>query len=114
MRSHPSARWWNGAVTNGTTDDVAPGARCWCRAEGVLWRLVPGSLVVLSPDDGAAPLSLTGPAVEAWDLLDRPLTTSELTEALAEWYGVDPAGIADEVDALVTSLVEQHLVTADR
>ena len=101
-------------MTSGPTSDVSsPGGapRRWRRADDALWRVVPGSLVVLgSAADG--PQLLTGPAVEAWALLAEPRTADELADALAARYEIATAEITGDVTGLVADLADHGLVVS--
>ena len=65
------------------------------RAPGVLWRELPGAVVILQPDDSV--VRLTGPGALLWVMLDHAATIAELEDAFAS----PTASGDDEADAPV-------------
>ncbi len=68
----------------------------WQRAEAVLWRRTLGGFVVF-PLRASAPLELSGPAAEVWQLLARPVTRDELHTEVTDAFG-DGDAVTNQVD----------------
>jgi len=81
---------------------VSEGVR-YRRAPSVLSRTV-GSEVLLTADDSAELRSLDGSAAIVWQFLIGPASAHQLTRLTAEAYGVAPATIAADVEALLADL----------
>jgi hypothetical protein len=85
------------------------------RAPGVLWRELPGAVVILQPDDSV--VRLTGPGALLWVLLDHAATIAELEDAFAgrdSPVGDEPEpapGAGDQIRTYVIELRDLGLVT---
>jgi Coenzyme PQQ synthesis protein D (PqqD) len=76
----------------------------WLRAESTLWRRTLDGVVVL-PFDAPAPLVLRGPAASIWELLEQPMTRSELIDAIVAMYAVERDAVEPDVSGAVATLV---------
>ena len=56
---------------------------------------------------------LNGTASDIWRLADGEHTVAEITNLLANSYGMEPASIAPDVLAVVTQFIEAGLVTRE-
>ena len=74
------------------------------RSPAMLWRNV-GERVVLAPPGGEDFQELSPTAAEAWRLLERPQTLSELVQDVAAAYRVVPDSIAGDIRSLVDDLI---------
>jgi hypothetical protein len=82
------------------------------RADGVLTRRTPRSLVALA-NDSDAPVRLEGAAVAVWDMLHRAVPCSSLVTQAARGVGVHQDQIAEDVAVAVDVLVGLGLVVSD-
>jgi hypothetical protein len=82
----------------------------YCQSPSVLQRRVAREVLVTRVDDGAVD-SLAGPAIDAWQLLERPQTAEQLVASLAERYRVDGERIQQDVASLLQDLVRRQWVT---
>ena len=81
----------------------------WVRSPQVLWRRTTGSVLLLRADGGEA-VSLTGPGVFLWELLEEPLSTDEAVAIVSDAYGVEPVVVAADIDQVLAELVDRGLV----
>jgi Coenzyme PQQ synthesis protein D (PqqD) len=86
-------------------DDADHSDLRWLRAESTLWRRTLDGVVVL-PFDAPEPLVLRGPAASIWELLEQPMTRSELIDAIVTIYAVERDEVDDDVSAAVATLVD--------
>jgi len=77
----------------------------WLRAESTLWRRTLDGVVVL-PFDAPEPLVLRGPAASIWELLEQPMTRSELIDAIVTMYAVGSGEVDADVSGAVATLVD--------
>ena len=66
------------------------------RAPGILWRELPGAVVILQPDDSV--VRLTGPGALLWMMLDHAATIAELEDAFAAPSSLDGGEAQDTID----------------
>jgi hypothetical protein len=78
----------------------------YARSTTALWRRAGGEVLLARPE-GSDVDGLSMPASAAWLLLERPLTLSELTGALAHEFSVGREEIAGHVVELVDQLEER-------
>jgi hypothetical protein len=81
------------------------------RRPDLLSRTAPG-VVVLARVDGTS-VTLTGSGASVWALLDEARTVGDLAADLAAIYHADPSQIADDIEPLLTELVQSGYVDAD-
>jgi hypothetical protein len=74
----------------------------YVRTAAALWRRVGGEVLLAAPE-GSEVERLSLPASAAWQLLDRPRTTAELTELLADEFATP----RDEIGGRVLALLEE-------
>ena len=74
----------------------------WSRAGNVLWRSVPGYLVLAT--DGGTPSEVFGSGSEVWELLQHPVETEALVTALAETYSTTVELVRPAVERLLEQL----------
>jgi hypothetical protein len=79
------------------------------RAPGVLWRDLPGEVLLLD-DSMTTPVAVVGPTAEVWDLLDVPRTVEELVHVLATTHGETEDVVGTGVRATIDELVARGLV----
>ncbi len=79
------------------------------RVEQVLWNVVDGEAVLLNTDSGIY-FGLNKTATALWSLLEVPRTADELMNALASTFGMDYSVVATDVGALVSTMLEKHLI----
>lgn len=58
--------------------------------------------------------SLGGTAAAVWDLLDRPRSIAEITDALSRWYQGPPAQVRQDVVSLIGELQRQRFVQQEQ
>jgi hypothetical protein len=83
----------------------------YCQSPSVLQRQVAREVLITRVDKGAVD-SLAGPAFDAWQLLERPLTAEQLVASLAASYQVDGERIQWDVENLLQDLVQRQWVTS--
>jgi len=83
--------------------------RVWTRVETVLWRRIPGA-VLLFGRDLSEPVAVTGPGADIWALLEQPMTGHDASATLAATYRADEAHVAADVTRLLAQLEERGLV----
>ena len=81
----------------------------WGRTETVLWRRVPGAVLLLGVD-AREPIAVSGPGADLWELLDEPVAESAACAALRTLYDTDEATVAADVRQLLQRLEERGLV----
>jgi hypothetical protein len=69
------------------------------------WRRV-GAELILAPLGRVDFQVISGSGTDVWELLSIPSTIAELMEELQGLYGVAPAAIARDIEALLTDLVK--------
>jgi hypothetical protein len=79
------------------------------RSDRNLWRAGDFGVVVLGPR-ASQPVTLDGTGAAVWDALERPCSRAELVDLLARTYRTDPTRIADDVDRLLTELMQLGIV----
>jgi hypothetical protein len=79
------------------------------RAPDVLWRELPGEVILLGPTH-ELPLAVVGSTAAVWSLLTTPRTLDELASELARTYELDPDDIRSDVAATVDRLVDEGLL----
>jgi hypothetical protein len=77
----------------------------------VLWRAVPGFLV-LARSDGAR-LCIEGPGSEVWELLGQSTSLEAISAELAARYGAPVEEVRHDVGDLLGRLVDDGYVDAD-
>lgn len=83
------------------------------RREGVIGHTVAEEMVLFSTEtETAVSLNLTAAAV--WELCDGDATVERIIELLAEDAGVDPATIADDVEAILHQMESLSLLDLTR
>jgi hypothetical protein len=82
----------------------------WRRDPEVLWRAVPGYLVLATLDGRVT--EATGPAGEAWRRLEQWTEEAQLTKELSRQFGADEVAVARDLRTLLHQLDEQGLVHA--
>lgn len=80
------------------------------RRDGVLARRVDDVLVVLDPETGHY-FQLNGVGADVWELCDGNATIEEIVTELESRYSVVRSTILEDVQALIGSLVEEHLLS---
>lgn len=80
------------------------------RRKGLHEREVDGGLFALCEETGAV-YGFDGPAVQAWQVLQEPLTFAALNETLCGIYDVDQATCADQMRRVIGKFDEWGLVT---
>lgn len=78
------------------------------RAPDVLWRVIPGCLL-LAKADGAV-TEIHGPVREVWELLAQPVDERRLVDLVAERFAADRATVEPELRALLAELVQRGFV----
>lgn len=78
------------------------------RRDDVVWRAGVDYLV-LARIDGHT-VEVRGPGPHVWDRLEEPTSISELTEDLAERFGVDTATVHADLVPVLRRLVEEGFV----
>lgn len=78
-------------------------------ARGQVSTELEGEAVILSLADEAY-YGLDGAGALAWSLLAEPRTLAELRDAVAAGYDVAPADAERDLAALLSELLERHLV----
>jgi Coenzyme PQQ synthesis protein D (PqqD) len=78
------------------------------RAPDVLWRAMPGCLL-LAKADGAV-TEIHGPVPEVWELLAEPVDEDHLIDLLAERFAAARATVEAELRSLLHELVLRGLV----
>jgi hypothetical protein len=76
---------------------------------GTLYRSVGGEVLVAPPGQDEFKL-LAGAGSALWHLLAAPRTLPELVETTADVYGMPPAVIEADVEALVDELIRLGLI----
>lgn len=79
------------------------------RAGDVLWRTVPGAVVLLSPLDHDA-VVLCGPGAELWEELAEPRHVEEVALDLAIRYGAPPQVVTHDLLVLAQDLTRRGLL----
>lgn len=79
------------------------------RASDVLWRSVPGGVVLLAPSDHEA-VVLVGPGAELWEELAEPRHLEEVALDLATRYGAPPQVVTEDLLALAVDLTRRGLL----
>lgn len=74
----------------------------WKRADNVLWRAIPGYLVVATVD--GTPSEVFGPGSEIWTLLAEPISVDDLVAAMAIQYSTSPDVVRADVEQLLAQL----------
>ncbi|MEZ5145405.1 MAG: PqqD family protein [Acidimicrobiales bacterium] len=82
----------------------------WRRAPDALWRESPDALIVKAPVSDVEPVAVSGAAAHLWDLLAEPHTTDELAEALAELHHADADVVRTDIEPVLASLCDHHVV----
>ncbi len=80
------------------------------RRPDVLWRSIPGYLIVATLDDVVH--EAAGPAPEIWQAIERPTAIGELVSLLAQEYAVAPGQISSDVVEFLSELVAAGAVEA--
>ncbi len=79
------------------------------RQDSLEWRLAEGEVIVLDLDRSEY-LVVNRAGATLWDLLARGSSPSEMSDRLAERYGVGPGGAASDVEAFLGVLAERRLL----
>ena len=74
----------------------------WARRADVVWRAVPGYLVVATIDGDV--VEIYGPGSDVWSLLDAPIADTAIVAHLSQRYGAAIDEIGRDVDALLARL----------
>lgn len=95
---------------SGPTDPRDP-SRVWARRPEVLWRSIPGLVVLARPElDAGDPVTVTGPGAAIWEILEPPISEAELVELLIEVFDAEADVVAADVHALLCDLEDRALV----
>jgi len=89
-----------------------PSPRRWRRDERTLWRVGPGSVVVVLGPHDATPRSLRDTGAALWAALDRPRSVHEVAARLAAEFDADPDVVRRDVEPVVAQLVETGALRA--
>lgn len=81
----------------------------WTRTEAVLWRRIPGAVLVLGLDQ-SDPIELSGSGADLWDLLDEPTTASAACAILSAGAETDRAMVIADIERVLRDLEERGLV----
>lgn len=81
----------------------------WMRRADVLWRTTADRVLLLAPEADEV-VTVSGPGVAVWLLLDHPQAFDELVTHLAELYGAEQARVAADLDPLLADLAGRRLV----
>lgn len=74
------------------------------RATSTAWRRFSTGAVLL-PGEATEPLLLNAQGAEVWDIFDEPTSFDDAVAELSNRYGLPPATIGRDVQALVDHLV---------
>ena len=83
----------------------------WRPDPDVMTQLVEGETVLVHLQTNEI-YALNPTATRAWDMLATGSNREEVQEALLEEFDVPPDQLRDEIDALITELVEKKLLLA--
>lgn len=85
----------------------------WVRGPSVLWRYVPGGILLLAPgaDD---PVLLSGSGAAVWQLLAEPLQEEDVIETLARACAVEATVVAADLRPLLDEMAARELVVPVR
>jgi len=83
----------------------------WRPDPDVMTQLVEGETVLVHLQTNEI-YALNPTATRAWDMLATGSNREEVQEALLEEFDVPPDQVRDEIDALITELVEKKLLLA--
>lgn len=83
----------------------------WRRNPEVLWRTVPGYLVLATMD--GLTVEVHGPGGDVWARLADWITEEELTPGLARRYGAEERVVSPDVRSLLRELHAQGYVDRD-
>lgn len=81
------------------------------RVPDALASEIDGEIVMMSLQTGQY-YSLSGTAAKVWQLLETPRTLAELSERVAEEYGVPVAQCAEDIHEFSRDLLKAGLITA--
>lgn len=99
------------APTGPDTVAAPQAATTWARRVDVLWRSIPGLVVLARPEmDGGDPVTVDGSGWVIWEMLASPIAEAELVELLAEAFAEDPDQVAHHVHALLVDLEDRGFV----
>jgi hypothetical protein len=85
-----------------------PTGSAWRRAEGVLWRRIPGKILLLDMDE-AEPIAVTN-AGELWDLLEKPITVPAAAAILSPGADAHQQTVIADIERVLRELEERRLV----
>jgi hypothetical protein len=83
----------------------------YCQSPSVLQRQVAREVLITRVDYGSVD-SLGGTAFDAWQLLERPVTSEQLVASMAGRYRLDAERIRQDVEELLKDLVQRQWVTS--
>jgi hypothetical protein len=87
---------------------LSTGGERWIRNPTIVWRAVPGFLVLA---DAAGDVTRAeGPAPDIWQLLAEPRTLDDVTDELAATYGAPADEVRTDVARFLVDLAERGFV----
>jgi len=81
----------------------------WVRTETVLWRRVPGAVLLLGVNT-RDPIAVSGPGADLWELLGEEIAESTVCAALGSVYDAEETTVAADVRQVLEELEERGLV----
>ena len=66
--------------------------------------------VLISAAESSEPFSLSGPGLVIWELLAKPITTTELVAHLAASHNGDPAQVRADIEPVLTQLLDRGAI----
>lgn len=81
----------------------------WTRRADVLWRTTADRVLLLAPEADEV-VTVSGPGVAVWLLLDQPQGFDDLVVHLSDLYGAEQARVAEDLDPLLADLADRRLV----
>jgi hypothetical protein len=82
---------------------MGPAGDRWRRDERTLSRSAPDLVVLLGPN-GGDPIVLRNTGVALWRSLDRPRTTDELANSLADEFGARHKAVRSDIEPVLAQL----------
>lgn len=100
-------------MPRGTLAEVGPSTQMgsvperFVRSPSVLWRKVPGRVLVLTGDEEH---ELLGPAADVWLMLEQSCTMDEVSDALSRRFEVAESTLKSDLAGLFSKLVSLGLL----